>query len=96
MSDIYLAEIERLRAENNHLRSVGMGRPSAELHEAALAELRDQIERLRARVEELEKVRAAAHALIDEDAGDDPAEDGWWDWEKNCEVLRAALNEAKP
>jgi len=46
-----------------------------------------------ARVEELEKVRAAAQALIDEDAGDDPAEDGWWEWEKNCEALRAALKE---
>lgn len=49
------AEIERLRAENDHLRRVGMGRPSAELHEAALEELRDEIARLRARVEELEK-----------------------------------------
>ena len=55
--------------------------------------LADEIERLRARVEELEKVRAAAQALIDEDAGDDPAEDGWWEWEKNCEALRAALKE---
>ena len=30
-------EIERLRAENIHLRRAGMDRPSAELHEAALA-----------------------------------------------------------
>ena len=56
-----------------------------------------EITRLRARVEELEKVRAAAQALINEDAGvDDPAEDGWWEWEKNCEALRVALKEAKP
>jgi len=55
-----------------------------------------EIERLRARVEVLEKVRAAAQAIADEDAGDDPAEDVWWDWEKNCEVLRDALEEAKP
>jgi len=55
--------------------------------------LADEIERLRARVEELEKVRAAAQALIDEDAGDDPAEDGWWEWEKNCEALSVALKE---
>ena len=50
-----VAEIERLRAENNHLRRVGMDRVSAELHEAALEELRAEIERLRARVEELER-----------------------------------------
>jgi len=56
-----------------------------------------EITRLRARVEKLEKVRAAARFLINEDAGvDDPAEDGWWEWEKNCEALRAALKEAKP
>ena len=48
-------EIERLRAENIHLRRANMGRPSAELHEAAMAELRAEITRLRARVEELEK-----------------------------------------
>jgi len=59
-------------------------------------EAADEIARLRARVKELEKVRAAAQALIDEDAGDDPAEDGWWEWEKNCEALRAALKEVKP
>jgi hypothetical protein len=57
----------------------------------------DEVTRLRARVEKLEKVRAAARFLINEDAGvDDPAEDGWWEWEKNCEALRAALKEAKP
>jgi len=56
-----------------------------------------EIERLRARVEKLEKVRAATRFLINEDAGvDDPAEDGWWEWEKNCEALRDALKEAKP
>ena len=46
------AEIVQLRAENIHLRRAGMNRPSAELHEAALAELRDQISNLRAEVEE--------------------------------------------
>jgi hypothetical protein len=50
-----VAEITRLRAENIHLRRAGMNRPSAELHEAALAELRAEIERLRSRVEELER-----------------------------------------
>ena len=55
-----------------------------------------EITRLRSRVEKLEKVRAATRFLINEDAGvDDPAEDGWWEWEKNCEALRAAL-EVKP
>jgi hypothetical protein len=49
------AEITRLRAENIHLRRAGMDRPSAELHEAALAELRDQISNLRAEV--LEQAR---------------------------------------
>lgn len=47
------AEIERLRAENNHLRRVGMDRPSAELHEAALAELRAENERLRAGLQKI-------------------------------------------
>lgn len=62
-----------------------------------LAERDAEIERLRARVEKLEKVRAATRFLINEDAGvDDPAEDGWWEWEKNCEALRDALKEAKP
>ena len=46
------ADNQRLRAENIHLRRAGMDRPSAELHEAALAELRDQISNLRAEVEE--------------------------------------------
>lgn len=55
-----------------------------------------EIAHLRSRVEVLERVRAAAQALINEDAGDDPAEDAWWEWEKNCEVLRVALKEAKP
>jgi hypothetical protein len=84
------AEIVLLRVENDHLKQA---------RSDALAggdALRDEITRLRARVEGLEKVRAAAQALIDVDACDDPAEDGWWDWEKNCEALRAALKEAKP
>jgi hypothetical protein len=41
-----LGQIERLRAENNHLRRVGMNRPSAGLHKAAMAELRAENERL--------------------------------------------------
>ena len=49
------AEIEQLRAENSHLRRIGMNRPSAELHEAAMAELRDQITNLRTEV--LEQAR---------------------------------------
>lgn len=46
-------EYERLRAENIHLRRAGMNRPSAELHEAALAELRAEIERLRAGLQKI-------------------------------------------
>jgi hypothetical protein len=53
-------EIARFRAENIHLRRAGMDRPSAELHEAALAELRADNERLRARVEKLERALHAA------------------------------------
>jgi hypothetical protein len=48
-----------------------------------------EISRLRARVEELEKVRAAAQAL-------DGYGFGWLDWEEKFETLRAALKEAKP
>jgi hypothetical protein len=53
-----------------------------------------EIERLRARVEELETIRAAAQALIDYEDADtyDPAGKGWEYLEEN---LRAAL-EAKP
>lgn len=49
-------EIACLRAEVDHLRRVGMGRPSAELHEASLAEMRSENERLRSRVELLERI----------------------------------------
>ena len=67
------------------------------LMRAAIQKRDAEITRLRARVEKLEKVRDATRFLINEDAGvDDPAEDGWWEWEKNCEALRAALKEAKP
>jgi hypothetical protein len=52
---VTVEEYERLRAENIHLRRAGMDRPSAELHEAALAELRAENERLRAEV--LEQAR---------------------------------------
>jgi|LakMenE18May11ns_1017448.scaffolds.fasta_scaffold9880354_5 hypothetical protein len=53
-----------------------------------------EAERLRARVEVLETIRAAAQALIDYEDSDtyDPAGKGWEYWEEN---LRAAL-EAKP
>jgi hypothetical protein len=47
------------------------------------------IERLRARVEELEKVRAAADDLFAYDSG-------WSHWEQKYRALRAALKEAKP
>jgi hypothetical protein len=47
------------------------------------------IERLRSRVEKLEKVRAAAQDL--EGYGF-----GWLHWEEKFEALRAALKEAKP
>jgi hypothetical protein len=46
-------EITRLRAENIHLRRAGMDRPSAELHEAALAELRAEITRYRAGLQKI-------------------------------------------
>ena len=89
MSDI----VQRLRAWSPLIAS-GLEVPAASL---AAEEAAAEIERLRARVQVLDRVRAAAQALINEDAGvDDPAEDGWWEWEKNCEALRAALKEAKP
>jgi hypothetical protein len=50
---VTVEEYERLRAENIHLRRAGMDRPSAELHEAALAELRDEITRLRAGLQKI-------------------------------------------
>lgn len=40
-------EIDRLTAENRHLRQTATGSVSAALHDAALAELRGEIERLR-------------------------------------------------
>jgi len=49
----------------------------------------DEIECLRARVEVLERVRAAAQAL----AG---YRFGWLGWEEKVEALRVALKEAKP
>ena len=54
-----------------------------------------EIARLRARVGELETIRAAAQALIDYEDADtyDPAGKGWEHLEEN---LRAALKGAKP
>jgi hypothetical protein len=85
-----VAEITRLRAENNHLRRVNMGKPSAELHEAALEELHAEIERLRARVEVLERVRGVAQSLINT-----ASRLGWIAAATLRDDLRAAL-EAKP
>jgi hypothetical protein len=48
-----------------------------------------EIERLRARVEELERIRAVADNLFTYDSG-------WSHWEKKYRELRAALKEAKP
>ncbi len=48
-----------------------------------------EITRLRDRVEELEKVRAAAQAL-------DGYGFGWLHWDEKFETLRVALKEAKP
>jgi len=48
-----------------------------------------EIERLRARVEVLERVRVAAQAL-------DGYRFGWLGWEEKVEALRVALKEAKP
>ena len=50
------AEIEQLRAENSHLRRIGVDRLPAEilaLQAAALADLRAENERLRAEIERL-------------------------------------------
>ena len=58
---------------------------NGELVEEAIVE----IERLRSRVEKLEKVRAAAQDL--EGYGF-----GWLHWEGKFETLRSALREAKP
>ncbi len=58
---------------------------NGELVEEAIVE----IERLRSRVEKLEKVRAAAQDL--EGYGF-----GWLHWEAKFETLRSALREAKP
>lgn len=62
------AEIEQLRAENSHLRRIGVDRIPAEvlaLQATALADLRAENERLRTRVAVLEKVRSAALIAVD-------------------------------
>jgi hypothetical protein len=48
-----------------------------------------EITRLRARVEVLERIRAAADDLFAYDSG-------WSHWEQKYRALRAALKEAKP
>jgi len=126
-----LSEIERLRVENNHLRRVGMDRPSAGLHKAAMAELRSENqhlrehrqlasiyatdarakadklraenERLRARVEVLERLTRESLNVLTCDGGgdDDPGHrcshcDDYVDRNRqHRKALRAAL-EAKP
>ena len=60
------AENERLRAENIHLRRAGMDRPSAELHEAALAELREEITRLSEQLHLANIDAVGAHAEANE------------------------------
>jgi regulator of replication initiation timing len=47
-------EIERLRAENEHLRKTNSGRPSAELYEAHMAELRAENEAIKADLSNLQ------------------------------------------
>lgn len=54
-----------------------------------IADMHAEIERLRARVEVLERIRAAADNLFTYDSG-------WSHWEKKYRELRAALKEAKP
>jgi hypothetical protein len=49
----------------------------------------DEITHLRARVEVLERIRAAADNLFTYDSG-------WSHWEKKYRELRAVLKEAKP
>lgn len=63
--------------------------------EIAMAE---EVARLRARVEVLERVRAAAQALIDyEDAGPDaPGGLCWMRWEEKFQAMRDALKETAP
>jgi hypothetical protein len=56
---------------------------------AAEMKMAREIERLRTRVEKLEKVCAAAQAL-------DGYGFGWLHWDEMFEALRAALKEAKP
>jgi uncharacterized small protein (DUF1192 family) len=77
------ADIERLRAENAKLKSTDMAVALTEMS------LRDEITRLRARVEKLERIRAAADNLFTYDSG-------WSHWEKKYRALRDALKEAKP
>ena len=59
-------EITRLRAENIYLRRAGMDRPSAELHEAALAELREEITRLSEQLHLANIDAVGAHAEANE------------------------------
>ena len=88
-------EIEQLRAENDHLRRVG---PIYEALTREVYNLRAENERLRARVASLERVRAAAQALIDyEHEGPDASGMLFWmKWEGKFQAMRGALKEATP
>lgn len=57
-------EIERLTAENQHLRQTATCSVSAALHEAALAELRGENERLIAERDELRRQLAEAEPQV--------------------------------
>ena len=62
-----------------------------------LTDARAEITRLRARVEVLERVRAAAQAIIDyEDAGPDAPNDMSMEWEEKFQAMRDALKETAP
>lgn len=50
------SEIDRLRAENAHLRQVNMNHVSRELYEAHVAELKAEVERLRKLPADISKV----------------------------------------
>jgi regulator of replication initiation timing len=81
--DSYISENKKLRAEIENLRD------RLYLASIKVADARVEANKLRARIEVLEKVRAAAQDL--EGYGF-----GWLHWEEKFETLRSALREAKP